>query len=114
MGALEPGGGEEGGRLGRMEEWEMLRAPRRQTVLGLGVPHTQTVLASQNSYSQVTSLGLGTLWGQKGTVGPTEMAAGSKPPSCLTPQPCIWLPDSFPWASSAGQSTSLLHSQRHL
>ena len=49
MGALEPGGGEGGGRLGRMEEWEMLRAPRRQTVLGLGVPHTQTVLASQNT-----------------------------------------------------------------
>lgn len=88
--------------------------PRRHTVQGLGVPPTQTVLASQNSYSQVTSLGLGTLWGRKGTVGPTEMAGGSKPPSCLTPQPCIRLPDSFPQANSAGQSTSLLHNQGHL
>lgn len=29
MGALEPVGGEGGGRLGRIEEWEMLGAPRR-------------------------------------------------------------------------------------
>lgn len=104
MGALEPVGREGGGRLGRMEEWEMVGAPRRQTVQGLGVPHTQTVLASQNSYSQVTSPGLGTLWGLKGTACPTEMAARSEPSSCLTPQPCIRLPDSCPWASSAEQS----------
>lgn len=43
MGALEPVGREGVGRLGRMEEWEMLGAPRRQTVQRLRVPHTQTL-----------------------------------------------------------------------
>lgn len=47
MGALEPVGREGVGRLGRMEEWEMLGAPRRQTVQRLRVPHTQTYCLSE-------------------------------------------------------------------